>query len=229
MELVLFMADNLTTAHSNWEVAWQTETGREAWIRPDPDVAEKIYFLKKNSCARVLDLGCGVGRHSIMFAENGFEVTSIDLSESGIEFLNKVAKLNKYEIKTEISDMDSIKHPDQSFDYVLAFNSIYLGDINTIRRTLAEIYRVLIPGGYFHATFLSQRNSNYKVGTKVAYNTFIQNKKTKNIGDLEHPHFYCNAQELVSILNGFEIHTLFDREHKEPGSYHFHVLAEKLK
>jgi SAM-dependent methyltransferase len=44
-----------------------------------------ISFLKTPISARILDCGCGRGRHSVYLSENGFaEVTGIDLSEKNI-------------------------------------------------------------------------------------------------------------------------------------------------
>jgi len=44
-----------------------------------------ISFLKLPASARILDCGCGRGRHSIYLAEKGFDVTGIDLSEKNIQ------------------------------------------------------------------------------------------------------------------------------------------------
>jgi len=45
-----------------------------------------IQFFNPNPEARILDLACGKGRHSVYLNEKGFEVTGIDLSEESIQF-----------------------------------------------------------------------------------------------------------------------------------------------
>jgi hypothetical protein len=45
--------------------------------------------------------------------------------------------------------------------------------------------------------------------------------------DKVHPHFYCNAAELVELFSGFELLSLIDQEHAKPGSWHWHMLAER--
>jgi hypothetical protein len=47
-------------------------------------------------------------------------------------------------------------------------------------------------------------------------------------GDKVHPHYFCNAARLVDLLAGFELWRLEDREHEKPGSWHWHLLAERL-
>jgi hypothetical protein len=46
-------------------------------------------------------------------------------------------------------------------------------------------------------------------------------------GDKSHPHFFCNARELVTLFEGFELLSARDQKHDKPGSWHWHVLAEK--
>src|SRR5829696_8643301 len=44
-----------------------------------------IKHLNPKKDARILDVACGKGRHSIFLAKKGFDVTGIDLSEYSIE------------------------------------------------------------------------------------------------------------------------------------------------
>lgn len=48
-----------------------------------------IKFFNPGSNARILDLACGKGRHSVYLNEKGFEVTGIDLSEESIHFCSQ--------------------------------------------------------------------------------------------------------------------------------------------
>jgi tellurite methyltransferase len=43
-----------------------------------------------------------------------------------------------------------------------------------------------------------------------------------------HPHFYCDAVGVLTLLHDFEPIYLLDREQTKPGSYHWTVLAESL-
>ncbi len=47
---------------------------------------------KEKRYKKVLDLGCGYGKHSIYLAENDFQVTSVDISVQVLEWLKEYRK-----------------------------------------------------------------------------------------------------------------------------------------
>ena len=51
-----------------------------------PAVAALVPVLKARGAQHVLDLGCGVGRHALFFAEHGFAVEAIDGAAAGLDF-----------------------------------------------------------------------------------------------------------------------------------------------
>jgi len=56
--------------------------------------------------ARVLDLCCGIGRHSVALAQRGFQVTGIDLSEASIRRAEAMAKEKGVESRTDFLEGD---------------------------------------------------------------------------------------------------------------------------
>lgn len=119
--------------------------------------------------------------------------------------------------------MTELPYADGSFDYVLAFNVIYHGEPGVVRRSIDEIRRVLVPGGLYQGTMLSKRNAKFGVGEEVAPDTFLKG----DTNETAHPHFYCSAGELCALFDGFELLRLEDRLHNKPGSWHWHMLAER--
>lgn len=212
------------TAHRKWNETWQSEDGRRAWSQADPDVLACATSVISAGGADALDLGSGVGRHALALARMGFNVDALDGSEVGIAQLRKDAESERLSVRTHHGVMTELPFADASFDYLLAFNVIYHGDPAILAATIAEITRVLRPGGTLQLTMLSKRNVNYGVGEEIAPNTFVVKNATD---DKIHPHFYCNAGELIALLPGFELKSLVDREQK-PGHWHWHLVAEKL-
>jgi ubiquinone/menaquinone biosynthesis C-methylase UbiE len=212
------------TAHQKWNETWQSPDGRRAWSQPDPDVLSCADAVLSAGGSDALDLGCGVGRHALALARMGFTVDAIDGSEVGITQLRKDAELDQLPIRTHHGMMTNLPFPDARFDYLLAFNVIYHGNPEIIEATLSEISRVLRRGAILQLTMLSKRNVNFGVGNEIAPNTFVVPEATD---DKVHPHFYCNAAELVGQLSGFELKSLVDREQK-PGHWHWHAVAERI-
>ena len=60
--------------------------------------------LKSKKSLRILDVGCGTGRHSIELSKRGYEVTGIDLSDSQLVRANKKAEDNNLKIDFQKQD-----------------------------------------------------------------------------------------------------------------------------
>ncbi|MEM2100199.1 MAG: methyltransferase domain-containing protein [Thermoproteota archaeon] len=45
---------------------------------PDPIVVDSLSVFKRSNVGRVLDLGCGAGRHCVFLAKEGFDVVGVD-------------------------------------------------------------------------------------------------------------------------------------------------------
>ncbi|MCK4858303.1 MAG: class I SAM-dependent methyltransferase, partial [candidate division Zixibacteria bacterium] len=73
----------------------------------------------------VLDLGCGLGRHAIAFAQSGFSVTATDSSQSAVWYLQKRAEELSLQIRTEVCDALGDSFSKESFNIVLSYNVIY--------------------------------------------------------------------------------------------------------
>jgi len=71
------------TAVEAWDERWTTPEGRADWLVPHSAVAALVPVLRARGAQHVLDLGCGVGRHALLFAEHGFGVEAIDGAVAG--------------------------------------------------------------------------------------------------------------------------------------------------
>lgn len=213
------------TAHQVWEENWKSEEARADWLTPDETVEATLPMLHARGVQDVLDLGAGIGRHAILFARAGFRVSAVDGSRSGLAEIDRVAKEGRVAIRTLHGYMTELPLDTASIDHVLSFNVIYHGDEQIVRQSIAEICRVLRPGGTVQVTMLSKRNANYGVGEEISADTFV---RADAADDKAHPHFYCSAGELVGLFEGFEVLSLEDRLHRKPGSWHWHLTAEKV-
>ena len=120
------------------------------------------------------------------------------------------------------ADADALPFADESFDYVLSWNVIFHGTMGDVDRRLAEIWRILRPGGLYQGTMLSKRDAQFARGRPVAPDTFIRGTDAN-----AHPHYYCDLAGLAALFAGFELLSLTQEEQRGPGSWHWHILAER--
>ncbi len=136
---------------------------RESWDRIADGWAEwvqsnqgRVYVLDPSHLSlagevtglHVLDAGCGEGRFARMLAERGAKVTGVDLSARMIEIAGTTESGNQLGIEYHIADIaDLSAFKSASFDLAVAYVSLV--DVPAYERAIAEIARVLRPGGRF--------------------------------------------------------------------------------
>src|SRR5215472_4123887 len=184
------------TAVEAWDKRWATSEGRADWLEPHPAVVAMLPELHARGARRVLDLGCGVGRHALLLAEHGFDVEAIDGSLAGLSVVRETAAARDLPVSLHQGLADALPFPDAGFDYVLSWNVIHHGTLGDLGRRLGEIWRVLRPAGLLQATVLSTRDANYGIGRAIAPETFVIDRVERK----GHPHCYCDAATLVGLL-----------------------------
>ena len=95
---------------------------------------------------KVLDAGCGPGRDSDYFVEDGFDGMGIDASE---EFI-KIAKKEVKNAKFKVMDFRKLDLKDNSFDGIWAMASLVHVDRKDILKVLKGFYKVLSLDGILY-------------------------------------------------------------------------------
>lgn len=93
--------------------------------------------------ATVLDAGCGAGRLARHLAARGFAVTGVDVSPEMI----RAASRHQPDSRFDVADLGKLPHPDASFEAVIAWYSLIHTPHDDLASVLAELSRVLVPGG----------------------------------------------------------------------------------
>lgn len=96
----------------------------------------------------VLDLGCGQGRDALFLGSIGYRVIGIDISDVGIQQLNKVAQKQRLQVKGIVSDIYSFGITDV-YDMVLldSIFHFYKNDIEKEKKLLQRIIEEIKYGG----------------------------------------------------------------------------------
>jgi len=107
--------------------------------------------FKERKIKKVLELGCGQGRDTWLFLENGLEVRALDYSETGICQMNDRAKSKGWGKRINLQSHDvrnGIPLPDNSVEAVFShmFFTMELTE-KEIANIMKECLRVLKPGG----------------------------------------------------------------------------------
>ncbi len=117
---------------------------------------------------QVLDWGCGIGIMSYALLRDGHEVWATDLVVPPMgDFLDETAPGRfHYEHLTEPT---RLPYPDQSMDVVLSMGTLeHVGESGgSDRASLAEIHRVLRPGGRFVCCHLPKQGSYIEAGARA--------------------------------------------------------------
>jgi SAM-dependent methyltransferase len=122
--------------------------------------------------------------------------------------------------------MALIPYPDAFFDAVISLYVIYHNTLANMKKTIAEIHRVLRPGGLALLTFMSKRSYRYGRGRQLEPDTFAP-----DVGaDEGIPHHFSDRGKVERLLNAFHLLQIdLDEWIDDQGQRHSHwqVLAEK--
>jgi len=178
---------------------------REEWYsqeEPEEVVVNFVTSLKmRNQKPRVLDLGCGAGRHLIYVATQGFEAHGIDISETGLNLTKD--RLRKQNLEAHIikCTMNKLPYIDSCFDAVISLHTIYHQKLKGIQETTSEIHRTLKKKGLLLINFLTKGTYSYGKGVKVEENTFVEQEGVER-GVLHH---FTDDEEIQRLFENFTI------------------------
>ncbi len=111
--------------------------GRLAWFNRHIDWADKT----------VLDLGCAGGFMAEALTSSGANVIGIDPAAQAIAAATAHAKHMDYAIQYDVGIGENLPYPDNYFDAIVCVD--VLEHVTDLTKVLAEIARVLKPGGLF--------------------------------------------------------------------------------
>lgn len=212
---------------------WSKNTS-DYWLVPTIEACYLAESWKSKGYNKFLDLGCGLGRHSIYFGKKGFEVHSADLSEDGINHLKKWAEEEGLEISTCLCDMLKLPFDDDTFDCIVAYNVVYHTDTEGFIKSLREITRVLKSGGELFVT-LNSKNSlaymNAEQDKRIDSNTILRNESDT---EKDVPHFYVDIEDIKKYFKDYNFVKIpveeteyYNIDNTEVFSKHFKLIVSK--
>ena len=156
----------------------------------------------------VLECGAGGRPGSVplfaRFAVRGYAIHGIDISEERLQPSRDYCTEHAIDADLRIADLRDLPFPDASLPFIYSYNTIFHMTKADIARSMAEIKRVLLPGGCCFVNFASVEDHYFGAGERIGDGEFRQRE-----GDEQVIHSYYGLDEADSLFAGLVI------EHKE--------------
>jgi SAM-dependent methyltransferase len=191
MSMPFSASSPISDANSNpererWNQKYRDASAASASMEPDPFLVRAFseYILPLfPQGGSALDLAGGAGRHSIWLAKQGWEVTLIDISATGVEKARQNAGPLVSHIHFVVDDLTHFKAAqtqfDAGFEVVMAF--FYLE-----RRIFSEMVKAVRPGGL------------------LVYKTYTR-AQAKLAGGPKNPAYLLQPGELLQLADGLSV------------------------
>lgn len=151
-------------------------------IEPNRFVVVEVTGLQTG---RALDLGCGEGRNAVWLAEQGWQVTGVDFSETGLQKARELARVRKVQVDWVLADVSAFQPKPGSYDLVL-------------------ICYLQLPAPERHAVMVLAREALVDGGTLLYIGHDLSNVR-QGWGGPQDPAVLCTPMDIVADLPGFEI------------------------
>jgi SAM-dependent methyltransferase len=164
-------------------------------------------LLVESKVKRILELGCGQGRDAIHFAQLGYDVNAVDISQNAIESIKKIkTDLDLTTLQPQIHDIAKpLPFSEESFDFIYSNLALQFFDINQLEQNFQNISKILKKDSFFLFSTKKIGDKYYKFGTKVSENAY------ENKGIIR---YFYDSETLTNVLSkNFEILELEADEH----------------
>ena len=174
---------------------------------------------------RVLDLGCGLGRHVKFCHEAGLEAYGIDLSSSAVALAHEwAARYGLPDPATRIRQGDArhLPWPDGFFDACVSHGTLDSMPFELACAVVAEMRRVLAPTALFYLDLVSGDDSQH--ARELAGDETVETAHER--GTIQSYYNYPRIQELIARHFSCVECTLIRREDVIRGFFHarYHVI-----
>lgn len=163
--------DEKTPTETNWtkdiSEFWSRHPNNDIYLRNHPDVTpgskeyfeiilsarrKYIYYLQSmqewldgSPSKELLEIGCGMGTDALVFAQQGFSITGIDLSPVHIDLAKNLFELHSIPGNFMKGNAENTPFSDDIFGCVYSFGVLH--HTPDTAKAIQEVYRMLVPSG----------------------------------------------------------------------------------
>ena len=144
---------------------WENIYSKKEWGKYPSEavirfIARNFYNAADRNAIKVLELGLGTGANLWFCAREGFRVSGIEFTKSGIEFFQKRMRAENLSDKIDkISQGDYLEKldefEDEGFDAIVDVCSLACNDLQKTRQIFAKALKKLKIGGKFYSSTIA--------------------------------------------------------------------------
>lgn len=189
------MSDNKTPQANNWFETWFDSPYYHILYKDRNDTEAQLFmdnlthYLNLPEEAKILDLACGKGRHSIYLNQLGYDVTGVDLSENSI---TEASKSSNDSLRFKVHDMrlQTEEKYDAVFNLFTSFG--YFENEEDNFKTLLAIKESLTEYGFAVIDFM---NATYVIDNLIP-------EETKTVDGIDfHIKRYVNEGHIIKEID----------------------------
>jgi len=177
----------------------------KVFTNPHEDMKKIGRIFKERKVKKILDLGCGTGRHTVYLAKCGFDIYGMDISEEGVRIAREWLKKEGLKANFKIGSIyKKLPYKDNFFDAVISTNTIHHQGIEKVRGTIQEVERILKPKGLIFITVRKRKFRKFYPNFTIIEKYGKQKSRYQVVG----------ARTYVPIEGGEKglLHYLFNKE-----------------
>ena len=168
-------------------------------LSPSLSAEKSLKIFRERKINKIVELGAGLGRDSILFAKNSIHTFALDYSKAGIKIINQKNKENNLSnfLSTKVFDIrKDLPFEDNSIEGIYS-HMLYCMALTDedLKKLNSEIFRVLKPGGINIYTVRHTDDGDFKNGIHRGEDLY------ENDGFIVH---YFSKEKVYSLLYGFK-------------------------
>ena len=146
--------------------AWEEHFLKTSLLYPDENV---VRFLAKAKhlypSGTMLDWGCGLGRHTVLGLDMGFDVAASDYVPYCLEETRK--KVNELNVEQKVSYYNSMGceiegFSNESDEVIVAWGVVFYNDKAGMEKMLSNCYKYMKSGGMMLCNFRTEKDHIYE-------------------------------------------------------------------
>lgn len=149
---------------------WDKVYKNKADWKPASPVWLEKYVHSINTSSNILDVGCGTGCTAEYLISHGHSVIAVDISDTALTRLkDKIPAIETRNLDFSLG----LPWENESFNFVVADLSLHYFDLETTKRIITDIKRVLVKGGVLFARVNSVKDVAHGFGKGIEIERFF--------------------------------------------------------